>query len=211
MPRPQITYDFDYGERFSYVVFRAADVELYSESRQGLYAWYARVLEKTDPLTNMTSYDKVFASRKMSVEAKGNLGEVYKGVVTKCSVLGGDVPGLYNAVSAASTVFCPPLYIGISNDVKGRLSQHLKSLEAVLRSVAPQDAGLESSNEEELDTEAESSVFGERVGKILRANGIANETLLFIKVIYTDNLSRADLRKTETYVNRVFVPMCGRR
>ena len=210
MDECNVTYDFTRGEKFSYSVLSAADIDLFAQPKPGIYAWYLRVLPKNDPALNMGYVDRVFASKRMNVEVSGNLGERYQGILTKDPSFSGDISSFHDTVLTASTIFCPPLYIGISKNIKNRLSQHFKSLEAALLRSSNDDGDLILTNED-IDEDAESNVFGERIGRVLRVNNIKTVAPLFIKVTYPDQVSNADLLKAESYVNRLYVPICGRR
>ncbi len=211
MPASRVTYDFDFDEKFEYSVVAAADVSLYAEPRPGIYAWFIRVLKKADPVVNMAAYDGVFASKRLTVEASGHLGEKYTGKLKKQPFFTSDSASFHDTILAASTIFCPPVYIGISKGIKGRLETHIQALEAALQRPPSPDDDTSSISDDDLDSDAESNVFGERMGRILRTNQITTTRPLFVKIIYGPGPGTTDLRKAETYVNRTFILMCGRK
>ncbi len=175
MPRPgasQVVYDFDFGEQHKYSVVAARDIEQehYVDASAGLYAWYIRLPKDPNPASDMASYNQVFASKKFTVEAKSILGERYQGTAARQPSFDPSSHPFAASVLTASTIFCPPIYIGISINIRQRLTRHMKRLNESLQiSSLPLPS---NDTPEEQDTEVESGAFGQRIGYLLHANGI---------------------------------------
>ncbi len=203
-----VSYDFQYGDLHTYQVLRAPDIGFASEE-PGLYAWYLRVLPNTGSTDALASYTGVLAGKRLQVCARAHLGEEYRGDLDRTRPDRDSLPGLTGAIAAASAVFSPPIYIGISKGMRSRLQQHVRALEDTL---ARTNGGTGASQPPELaiDTTEESSVFGERIGDLLRTHG---QTILplFVKIIYQPSIERAELRAAERFANRAFLPLFGRR
>lgn len=210
MPGSFIEYNFDFGQSYKYVVLPAAEAALYAEPVPGLYAWYLRLLRSPNPIATMTSYDGVFATQKLEVEATGNLGEKFDGRLKKRATATQNTNDYNDALLAASTIFSPPIYIGISQNIQTRMGQHFRALEAALQR-EPSQEELDGVGDDEVDTVAESNVFGERIGRILRNQQLMNTRGLFVKIHYQPQITRSDLRTAERFVNRTFAPLCGRK
>jgi len=210
MPGSRVVYNFDFGQKYEYVVLPAAEAALHAEATPGLYAWYLRLLKSSQPVSNMTAYDGVFATRKMDIEATGNLGEKFDGRLKRRKTDTQALTDYNDTLLAASTVFSPPIYIGISQNIQSRLGQHFRALETALQREPPEEETADL-NDDEVDTDAESNVFGERIGRILRVQRMTNTRGLFVKILYQPQLNAPQLRVAERFVNRTFVPLCGRK
>jgi|GEM_PF-1662682 len=213
MPVSNVEYDFGYGERHKYHVIAAQDIVRYAVEEPGIYAWYLRLVNgPADPSDAMKSYDSLIASKSLDFTIKGNLGENFQGTAARIPFTRTQTPVYVDAVLSATTVFCPPLYIGISIGIKGRLQTHYDKLTSFLQRVptSPQTTPAVAEVVEE-DTEIESNVFGERMGRLLKRNGIQDTGQLFVKVLYVPGATKRDLERAEFFVNRAFVPLCGVR
>lgn len=215
MPRSgasQPIYDFGYGERHEYHVIAAQDIERYAEEEAGIYAWYFRLTAgAADPSASMKSYDALLASKSLDFTVKGNLRENFQGNASRIPFMRDQSPEYVDAVLSATTVFCPPLYIGISTGIKGRLNTHYTKLNNFLQRTSASPPQVAATNEVEEDSEIESNVFGERMGSLLKKNGIQDPGQLFIKILYVPGAAKRDLERAEFFINRAFVPLCGVR
>ncbi len=217
MPASRVSYNFGYGEVHEYSVVAAQDIERYSEELPGIYAWYFRLLDRPgNTIDTMKSFDSLFASKSLDFEAKGNLGERFQGSAKRTPYLRDRTPDYVNALLSATTVFCPPLYIGISINIKRRLKTHYGTLNSFLQRSSPASSPqttLPATNLDgpDMDTDIESNVFGERIASILKRNNILDPEQLYVKILYVPGATKRDLEKAELFVNRTFVPLCGVR
>ena len=212
MPASTAQYNFGYGERHEYDVIAAQDIARYAIEEPGIYAWYLRLVSGPTPSDAMKSYDTLIASKSLDFTVKGNLGERFEGSAARIPFTRTRAPEYVDAVLSATTVFCPPLHIGISTGIKSRLQTHYDKLTNFLQRVptSPQTTPVVTEGVEE-DTDIESNVFGERMGSLLKRNGIQESGQLFIKVLYVPGATKRDLERAEFFVNRAFVPLCGVR
>jgi hypothetical protein len=208
MPGPStssIIYDFQYGERHSYDVFPASDIDLRAQDRPGIYAWYMRILPSSRSSDDLSMYANVFSARVLDVQASAPLGELYLGTIQRVSPFAQTLPSFIPITSTATTVFSPPLYIGLSNTILSRLRQHKSALEQFLR----QPSRL--TDPTEIATDPEAASFAGRIAQLLLSNNLRSISPLFVKVIYSPSLTEAELQAVEYFVNRVYSPICGRR
>ena len=208
-----IQYDFQYGERHSYQVFSANDIELKAEERVGIYSWHMRVPPKGKKAEDIKAFCNVMSSKSYDISMRSNLQDHFSGQATKKTV-SVEIEHESNIfLSRVTAILCPPVYIGISNNVKSRLICHKRALISYLDrySQLRPTSGKEDPHTAPEDSDAESSKFGERVGRVLAEAGIETENSLFIKAIYFDNISREELRQCESFVNRNFHPLFGIR
>lgn len=191
----------------SHGVYKMRELHLIPDA-PGLYSWHINLNSH-----NFDDYYKVFHQKRVSINIKGSLKEQYKGNIRRTYDEShySDSPIDMELCEFASLVFCPPLYIGISLNLKRRLSDHFDELEKVqtgkISLTAPKSLGRT-----DFDTIVESSHFAQRMGFSLKEFNKINLDTLFIKTIELDKgYNRADLLKVEKYLNRTFVPMYGRR
>jgi len=202
-----ITYNFLYGEKYTYDVYTVRDLESARPSA-GIYAWFFRLPEGADDDdTRVQAYSNLFRNRRMSVRASGPLQEIYEGSIER--VRGAEQSGATYLGRIASTVFCPPLYIGISVNLRARLGEHYEALFQAMY----QGSTYGNANEEPVpqDTARESAFFGERMATALQHSGLNSISDLFVKVVYAPNLEYSAIQATEYLLNRTFFPLFGRK
>src|SRR5258708_3116891 len=111
----EVAYDFDYGEIHAYHAFPARDIDLRAQNKPGIYAWYARGIGSATTKDDLAFYTNVFSAKQFGIQASAHLGEEYEGVAKRLPALGGTPPAFAQMIATASTIFSPPIYIGISN------------------------------------------------------------------------------------------------
>lgn len=197
-----VVYDFGFGDTLAYEVLPYREIGS-AKATAGIYGWYLRAPDGAAP--NLAKLAAVYSSKSLDTTAFGNLSERYTGVLTKAAVPDAIIAHT-SIASAALSIFAPPLYIGISSNIRMRLSQHEQALRNALgspiKNTIPADL--------ELDTEAESSYFGERIGSAMKQAGYTHAGDLWVKIVYCPSSSRMDIREAETFVNRSFHPIFGR-
>lgn len=174
----------------------------------GLYSWHINATN-----LNFNAYFKAFKQKKIRVSLEGNLKEEYKGEIKRSYFERDfDSPSIdHDLCEFASHVFCPPLYIGISKQLKIRLSDHLDELEKIyngtIKLSPPKKLG-----QTDFDTIVESSHFAQRFGFTLRELKNIKLDEVFVKTIELDSTYKwAALQKVEKYLNRTFIPIYGRK
>lgn len=203
----EVLYEFPYGESHSHTVVAATDIPNLDDKKPGIYAWYLRILPKETGVVDLNFYGSFFGSKHYKVDLNAYLGEQYQGDLKMCPAFDANRPANMALISTVTTVFSPPIYVGIAKNVRSRLLTHLEKLRATL--VASFTTTI--SNTPEVDSDEESSFFGSRVGTLLRAQGIDDVRHLFAKVVFQPADDVVQRRAVEHFVNRVFFPFCGRR
>jgi hypothetical protein len=174
----------------------------------GIYAWYLKM-----DRSNADDYFKIFKQKKVGVQVTGHLKENYIGEV-KHSYRASDYhnPGLdFDLCEIASLAFSPPLYIGISKDLKSRLAVHAKELQDIyfkkVKLMTPPPLG-----KTDFDTIVESAHFAQRVGhSITSFNKITLNALVIRTIEMPNTYVWSDLQKVEKYLNRTYNPVYGRK
>ena len=104
--------------------------------------------------------------------------------------------------------FAPPLYIGISKNLRTRLKTHRKHLQEFMRAADGVVAGADARNGIADDTEKESQYFGSRVGTALRSLKLSPDTL-YVKCVLAEDPTQ--LKKIEKALNFALTPHYGRK
>lgn len=174
----------------------------------GIYSWHIGFEKK-----GYNDYFKAFKQKRLDVNLKGSLKEQYSGKIWN-SYHSKDFSSTtfdFDLCEYASSVFCPPVYIGISKDLKARLATHIRELEKIytgkVKLSKPKKVG-----QTDFDTIIESSHFAQRIGFTLAELKSISIDSLFIKTVELDKTyAWSDLQKVEKYVNRTFIPIYGRK
>ena len=208
-----MTYDFGFGERYDFEVIPAANIGL-TKNQPGIYAWFARIPKPTVQTDNpVARYYHLFTQQTMLVNAIGNFRRQFEGTVwLKPENLERERLSPY-ALSAVTAVFSPLLYMGHSKTIRTRLERHHDALTTCLTVRCPGrgEATFSSDILEHTDTDDESRLFGERIGKALREAGLKSTLSIFVKVMYLLDLDQDQREATEYVFNRIFTPIYGRR
>ena len=212
-------YDFSYGEQHAHTTVSAADIIHLEDGKPGLYAWYVRVLPNENSADDLARYGMFFGSKRYNIDMSAHLNETYTGDLTMSYAFDATRPANNALISTITTVFSPPIYVGIAKNARSRLMTHLNNLKASLITAAPPPAPATgsasaiaiSSPPPAIDTEEESSYFGGRVAQLLKNQGITDARHLFVKIVFQPVNNPAERRAVEHFANRVFFPFCGRR
>src|SRR4051794_1140470 len=112
----EVVYDFSYGESHTHTVVAATDIDHLDDNKPGLYAWYVRVLPKETDVADLSFYGSFFGSKQYSVDLNAYLGEQYQGDLTMQPAFDATRPANMELVSTVTTVFSPPIYVGIAKN-----------------------------------------------------------------------------------------------
>lgn len=190
----------------SHGIYKATELYKVPES-PGIYSWHIG----SSPV-NFNHYFKAFKQKKLSVSINGHLKEEYDGEIRrKYFDKDFDISLDQQLCELASTIFCPPLYIGISKNLNKRLNQHFRELEKIyngtIKLSTPPNVG-----KTDFDTIIESSHFAQRIGHTLFNLNKISLRDIFIKTVELDkSYSWTKLQKVEKYLNRTFIPIYGRK
>jgi hypothetical protein len=170
----------------------------------GVYAWYLQYDNSSSP----QKFHDFFTSKKFDVTVKGNLKEKYSGPIDQDSDTFDQNQIDLDLLECVINSFNVPIYVGVSKNLKNRLSTHKNSLNE--RWVDPGVSVINSGDKIILDSDEESTYFAHRVAtKIKNRFGINS---LIIKVVYCDkNYNKSYLFPVENFINRTFFPLVGRR
>lgn len=172
------------------------------EHKPGWYSWHF-VPDRSEDLNS-----GLFRVKSIDAEVKSIFGTKYSGRLNTHEIdIDSNVYGKYSEfIEQTFICFSPPLYIGISKDVKFRLNTHKSKLYGTL------ELGIINKVKEldltKIDSVEESSYFGQRIGNRLIESNI-DKNGLFVKVIYSE--SESELKPVEKILNNFFIPPYGRR
>lgn len=171
----------------------------------GIYSWYLEV-----DYVNVTKYSELFHMRRLQVEAKGELTENYSGTIyKKPKTFDSSVHYDLSLFQVASFAFCPPLYIGISKNLKARFTDHFSEFNSL---VMPFSGTPTKILKTQIDTLSESSALAQRLAICFNTLGIFDKSAIFIKTIEMPNgYDWGKLQKIEKYLNRSYYPILGRK
>lgn len=220
----EVTYDFPYGESHNHTALTAEDITNLDDGKPGLYAWYLRVLPKEVGEDHLNCYGTIFGSKQYSIAMSAFLSEMYEGDLSLTPAFDAAKSANIALLSTVTTVFSPPIYVGIAKNTRERLMTHLRSLKKELLSAAPaalppppppsptaMGAAATTPSAPAMDTDEESGFFGGRIAYLLKSQGITDVRHLFVKVVFQDPDNGTERRAVEHFANRVFFPFCGRR
>lgn len=200
-------YDFGHGELYRHELLRAEEV-VNAKKAPGLYAWYVRPPKSEASELACAPYRQVFAQRDFKVKAAAPLSEFLEGSLTRRlhhprKAKDGEALD-EDFFAAAFAAFAPPVYIGRSKDIRGRLRQHY---EALKHSIG-RDLLVELDESAPPDSDEESSQFGLRLGALLRDQGLNDLRGVFVKIVYANDVIAP--KRAELILNRTFHPVLGR-
>jgi hypothetical protein len=168
-----------------------------------LPGWYCWIYCPEDLRALQSGFAK-HASVMARVDAV--LGASYCGELTleqtPCDV--GGIEKHLGVLQSTMLAFAPPLYIGISKSLRGRLRQHSRQLLDSLHG----GRSWKTDDRISSDTDEESSYFANRVAKVMADMGIG-EGSLYVKCLVGDTVSQ--LRPVEAILNRAYSPPFGRK
>lgn len=213
MPANVLNYSFPYGEKHVYTVVAATDIDQVKDT-PGLYAWYVRVLPTEASVADLKGYGDLFRSKEYHVEVRATLGERHEGKLEMSTAFDAARPTNASLISSVTTIFAPPVYVGISKTIRSRLAKHLGKLIEALHAPPPPATAAPSATAvaaPAADSDSESGHFGTRIGALLRTHGFKDQRNLFVRIVYHDIGLPEERRGAEHYANRVFFPLLGRR
>lgn len=196
------------SEEFPYKVFFLTEFNNLPDF-PGIYSWHLYCVPN-----NFTDYHGFYKSKKYKTSMKGFLQEKYTGDLYSKKIEFKKTVKEETLFKLASALFSPPLYIGITSKrtLKERLNEHKKSIEKSLNKIEKLYADKEIS-EENLDSEFESKVLGDRIARSLSLlSEKFNESNLFVKTIEINrDYDVESLKGIESILNRTINPILGRR
>lgn len=208
-------FDFPYGEGYRHLVIPHAKLEEATPAEPGLYSWHFR-MPRDRPERVLPFLDQLFHTGSVWAEVTGNMRQVWAGEIRTGTSAFGD--GISPLLAPIFFAIAYPLYIGISQDLRARLSRHKEQLEMY----KTEDPSEDSERGE--DDEVESRFFGQRLGAVFKRAGYFDTSQLFVKCVPFEQPHGAaesreawidrimpDVRAAESACNTLFHPVFGRR
>jgi hypothetical protein len=162
-------------------------------------------------------YLDIFKDNVIGLEGKSNFAK-YEGEVKhvlnidsdKILTILKDKTTLNNLI-IATALFSPSLYIGVSKNIKNRISQHFKILKELYHKNNSSDL---FDNIEDLDKD-EAKNFAERISHLFCLNDSKSFSLnsFCVRVLYLDSFNELDRDKLEAieyFLNRTYKPKFGK-
>lgn len=202
------------------------------EPKHGLYAWYLKMqltpssvsspenmLEALCAISEASRYPELGIQLQghLSLDLRGKLRHMWYGHDDKHSKELLEIVQqpqerllIQDILNRAAPLLTSPLYIGVSKNLKERLSRHKKLIQAPTTSTSGTIGNLTAVDEPE--TLRQDRTFAERI----ISRGI-NPNHLIVGVIYVADLHvppnriRKTIEAAETLLNRMFHPILGRR
>ena len=173
----------------------------------GIYSWHLWIDN-----VNSANYSQVFKQKRVDVHIKSNLNDRFKGAIEHVDHEK-DIfePGIdLNLCNMASIAMCPPLYIGISKTLGSRLAQHVDEFDKIIKGVVP--TPIDTLKAKQFDTIYESQHFAQRMGFVVTKFGNMNANNLLVKTLELPvGYDRKKLQQVETFLNRTYFPIYGRK
>ncbi|GAA6618142.1 hypothetical protein [Scytonema sp. NUACC26] len=172
----------------------------------GIYAWYLLYNQKID----LQAYHSVYKQRQLFSFLKGNLQDNYQGTLSAQPYLFDKPVQDLNLLAGAIDVFSPPIYIGVSNNLKRRLLTHITMLNHILYADHVED--IVDIIESDIDSDKESKHFAQRISSVIKGiNGIGLNSFRVKVIELAPGYSSTMLVEVENFLNRTFIPYYGRR
>jgi hypothetical protein len=217
----EIKIKFLGGETYKYFVLPFERLEQMPPNLPGLYSWHLRV--KPERLNDTREIiEQLFMHNSLTAEVSGPMRYNYKGKLIKDTKI---ISENTSEMMRSMFLLIPyPLYIGITRDMKSRLSRHKKQ---ILDAINKNDLEISEFPDREVNSDSleESRWFGERIGSLFRRVGPSLTDCLYVRYgihsdaetdEYMDNeiLKEKvwlDLKESESVANSMFNPVFGRR
>lgn len=173
----------------------------------GLYSWHLWI-----DSTNSKKYSQIFKQKRVDVTIKSNLSESFEGAIVHANhdkdIFDAGID--LNLCNLASIAMCPPLYIGISSRLGQRLGQHVDEFDKIIKGAIPIPVATLTASQ--FDTIYESQHFAARMGFVVKDLSNLNANNLLIKTIeLPTGYNKRELQRVETFLNRTFIPIYGRK
>jgi hypothetical protein len=179
-------------------------------AQAGWYAWFH--------VPNSVSEESLGLYRHFAVaaEVKGIFNLSFAGALQPANEKAGSFSEFEGDVEYLETLkslywaFAPPLYVGISNNLHGRLNTHRRQLLEFVSSATSSEAQEVDMDKAAADTEQESRFFAGRVGQALKTLRLSPDSL-FVKCVVADPSNAHLIKQIEQALNYSLAPHYGRR
>mgnify|MGYP005855346677 CR=1 FL=1 len=171
----------------------------------GIYSWHLYFREST----HLNEYHERHNNKKYKANISGSFGEKIIGDLYSRRKFSRKSVEKERFLVDLTMSLAPPLYIGISNNLKRRLLDHAEYLKLfVYGEITKTKSKLAR---KDIDTEIESTFFAGRLGSAMKDLHSINLNNLYVKIFEFENdISKKDLLEIEFFLNRTYKPIYGR-
>lgn len=180
----------------------------------GIYSWHCFI----NNFSQQNYYNNIYRKKKLQVVIKGKLKNNFVGNIDSTNLETTDIGGFTRntrMLMQATYFFSPPLYIGIAcggkSTLYSRLNTHKRQLIKFMQNLKNKTGLTKKQLIKELRRKEESKLAIRLAFHLLEYKGKVNEDNLFVKVIPLTFSNEKDIENLETYLNRTFHPILGRR
>jgi hypothetical protein len=187
----------------------------------GIYSWRIAPLNagenKAQRLSSLSSYTSFFKPNDISLKGSNYFNQ-YDGkiqeVVSEKLQFQEKIESLssldnykYLDLLVSLFLFTAPLYIGISDNLKFRISEHYNLI----------CSSYETRDKSQVESDLNSSDFGKRLSSFISLQKEANPGISFppscfyVSILYLDSYTKSELESIEFLLNRIIKPKFGRR
>jgi hypothetical protein len=172
-------------------------------SSLGLYGWFVSFTSNT----RYEEYNSIFKSKSITSRVEEGFNNVYQGDIGQENNNLNKRVGFSKMLNRCTKLMCPPIYIGISSNLRKRLSTHKRKLNQYLHS----KKDFEYKKNVSPDTDEESANFALRVGSEIEKYDTIRPANLWVKVVESNGeLDRKEVLRIEYFANRTFNPIYGK-
>ena len=207
---------FRWGETYSYSLSPFDNLESLVPNAAGLYSWHIRLRPGADRELMRLAHS-AYHQRTLSAAVTGTLRMKYTGILEREGDVADDIP--FALADQILFMMSYPLYVGISLDLKSRLSTHKSQL---LTSLKCEPSSFVDDTAFQSDSQEESSFFAQRLAALFLKSQCSRTDCLFVRYILhpaaaepsssaTRPQIRTELLQAERFANNLFNPVFGRR
>lgn len=210
--------DLSRGEKYKIRIIPFDQILSNVNEYPGIYSWYIRPKpNREDEIVPLMQ--SLLTHSALHAKVTGNMRLEYSGTLMKEAKNIQDIKDeqLLRHLFISIPI---PLYIGISINLKTRLSTHVKQLENTEKT----SDGLDDNEGVKNDSDDESKFFAARLNSLFNKAGVSAKDCLYIRVIEynrygcssklntSDKITiKKELEKIEYFSNSIFNPIFGRR
>ncbi len=207
-----MTYYQNIQNRTNFNVFKFDEFDQIPKER-GIYSWHCYINQ--DP--QLSEYNTLYRNSRIKLKAKGILQNKFGGIMETEELNLKDLGGSTHdpiLLSYTTLFLSSPLYIGIAckgnETLHSRLNTHKKGINRILQNLRNSNGSTRITIIKSL-RKKENSKLAIRISLLLSKFSAITENNLFIRVLPLEMYSDRQIKNIETYLNRTFHPILGRR
>lgn len=212
-----ISVNLELARTFEYQICAFENIEDSIQQRPGIYSWMYYFGNSNDQERHFIL--DIHSERSLEVKVKSNIRFHYEGIINKKTNEKSFDSTFWENLRRFQGLMEYPLYVGISSDLRKRLTTHkkyfLSNITERIESNFQETVGTYNPSEN-FDSEEESKCFGQRLSNFFLKKGLFTYENLYIKYHTFHNskdldTTRAQLREIETLINSNYNPIFGER